>query len=148
MFNPRCVRNGSVCPLHREGKFTKWMCGVYRPQERAREFQRKKIPCSSCGKKITPTAHFCQKCRGKLFSSPLLGKKLPKWWCQRISDGQKKGEESPNWAKNPSYWTIHTWLVKNYGNPPKCENCGKLGKRDKRGCCSIQWASIKWHKVN
>ena len=38
------------------------------------------------------------------------------------------------------YQSQHQFLVRNYGNPKKCEFCGIAGKKEADGRWSIQWA--------
>ena len=38
-----------------------------------------------------------------------------------------------------SYKAIHFWLKRNFGSPPCCERCGRLGQRNGR-MWSIEWA--------
>lgn len=129
------------CEIHRHGKYLKWKCGSeYSPKERHERFLQTKIPCQNCG--ALSTVKWCRKCRGKFVSSHLLGKKLPKWWKDRISQGQGKGEQSKQWkGESVDYWTKHKGLVKSYGNPVQCTNCGILGKKNKGGRWTIQWAN-------
>lgn len=141
MKKPKCFNSGILCPIHKDGKYKKWSCGeVYNPVERHNRFISTKHKCKNCKKLCT--AEYCQKCRGLFHSSPLLGKKLPKWWCKLISDGQGKQEESPMWkGENASYSTKHKWIVHFYGNPKICSDCGVIGKMGKR-TWNIQWANI------
>lgn len=57
-----------------------------------------------------------------------------------------KGEEHWHWTDEPSYSTLHKWIVKEYGNPPFCEFCLKKGKhrmnKDGRKVWIIEWANI------
>ena len=40
--------------------------------------------------------------------------------------GQLKGKNNPLWkGENVSYRVLHKWIVKNLGQPTKCEKCGK-----------------------
>lgn len=146
MKKPTCIRNNRpVCELHKNGKFIKWTCDEqgYDPQKRHKIFMKKKVKCPDCDKLIANTSERCAKCYFKKYPSPLLGKKLPKWWCKKISDGQGKQEESVNWkGDNVGYWTKHKWMVKINGNPLSCFDCGIAGKKNKGGKWSIQWANI------
>lgn len=131
------------CEIHKDGKYTHWPCGKYSSKERHKKhlFDKSTWPkCENCGNKTK--GRYCGKCRGKFYPSHLLGKKLPKWWCKLISDGQGKQENSPFWkGELASYWTKHKWIVRFYGNPKKCENCGKVGKMGNR-TWNIDWANI------
>lgn len=138
---PKCVRRGLPCLTHQDNKYLKWPCGLkYSSKDRHKRFIKTKIPCRHCGQKSVKG--LCKKCYYITHSSPLLGKKLPLWWCKRISDGQGKQDKSPFWkGQNVSYSTKHKWIVKVYGHPTKCEECelkGSVGKR----CWNIDWANI------
>ena len=54
-----------------------------------------------------------------------------------------KHDSSGRFASQDSkqYSAIHKWLVKNFGNPEKCENCGVAGNRSS-GKWNIQWSNI------
>ncbi len=57
---------------------------------------------------------------------------------------QFSGENNPGWkGEQASYFTKHNWLKRWFGNPPKCENCGKIGQKNKGGKWGIHWALIK-----
>lgn len=48
--------------------------------------------------------------------------------------------------KKNNYSSIHQWLIKNFGNPARCEKCGKVGMKQKgvrKNHWNIQWAKIK-----
>lgn len=142
-----CVQKNNPCELHKGGKYTHWGC-MNSEKEITKAFylanEKRKITCPDCNiRRIYNTSPRCRECHFKVFVSPLLGTKLPKWWRKRISDGQGKQEESPFWkGEDASYWTKHKWIVKMYGNPEKCVDCGKMGSRDNGGKWSIQWANI------
>jgi hypothetical protein len=52
------------------------------------------------------------------------------------------GEKNHNWKGSKiTYSTLHKWLVKKYGNPKKCEHCGKIGKKTGRRW-NLEWANI------
>lgn len=40
------------------------------------------------------------------------------------------------------YSAIHKWLVKNFGHPKACEECGKEGDYNKGNRWNIHWANI------
>lgn len=128
--------------MHKEGKYLKWNCGKkYSKEERHKLYELKMINCISCGNKATKK--YCNKCYYKFNTHYLKGKKLPKWWCKRISEGQGKQENNVNWkGENAGYWTKHKWMVKVTKNPPKCEDCGVKGKKNLGGRWTIQWANI------
>jgi len=130
------------CITHKDGKYLKWRCGEsYSSKERHKRFINNKINCSKCGKKSTKS--ICQKCYYKYHTHHLFNKKLPKWWCKKISDGQKKYQESPLWkGENATYGTKHKMINRQYGNHKKCYECGIKGKKNKGGKWTIQWANI------
>lgn len=133
------------CITHKNGKYKKWPCNTDIKNESSRLAQLAKIDCKNCGYKISPQSKskYCKKCYNKFVPSKLLGKKLPKWWCKRISTGQGVGENNKHWkGENAGYWTKHKWIVKEYGNPSKCEDCGVVGKKNIGGRWTIQWANI------
>jgi hypothetical protein len=135
------MQKNNPCKLHETRKFLKWSCSEepYSSKERHKKFVEKKKPCVMCG--FLCTKELCRKCFYKVNESHLLGKKLPEWWKQKISDGQKKGSGSPFWkGENISYSTKHKFLKKTFGNPARCECCGILGEKNKGNKWSIQWA--------
>jgi len=67
---------------------------------------------------------------------------------EKIRKARKKqkfpsGKKHWLWKDNPAYSTVHQWLVKEYGNPPICENCGKVGKHTIRKDGVKVW-NIEW----
>lgn len=130
------------CDRHKEGKYLKWNCGnVYSKEKRHERYLSNKKPCNHCGKLATKQC--CKNCYYKFHSHHLKGTKLPDWWIKNISNGQKKGEHNPLWkGDDASYSSKHKWVVKFYGNPVKCEDCGVLGKKNAGNKWTIQWANI------
>ena len=62
-------------------------------------------------------------------------------------NGFKKGdnfkEESFNWkGEDASLNAKHSWIRRNYGYPPYCEDCGKIGEKHNN-----QW-NIDWSNVD
>ena len=56
----------------------------------------------------------------------------------------EKGDKNPLWKGNKvGYSSQHSWLKRNFGNPLKCEQCGKLGAKNKGNKWDIQWALLK-----
>ena len=50
---------------------------------------------------------------------------------------RRSGRGSHMWKEDSkNYYTIHSWLIKNFVKPEHCEHCGKFAKR-------IEWALIK-----
>lgn len=45
------------------------------------------------------------------------------------------------------YSAIHKWMVKYYGNPKNCENCGKVGSLNKGNRWNIHWANISGNYI-
>ncbi len=57
----------------------------------------------------------------------------------------RKDEKNANWKGNDvKYSGLHIWIVRHKGKPPKCEHCGKTGKKEGRRW-NIDWAN-KNHK--
>jgi len=48
-----------------------------------------------------------------------------------------------NWKDKPAYSAVHKWLVREYGNPEVCENCGLKGKYNIRKDSVEVW-NIEW----
>lgn len=142
MYITKCIKEGNPCQRHINGKYQKWACGSeYSSSDRHAIFVSKKKPCLDCGNLCT--AKYCIKCRGKHYKSHLLGKKLPQWWRDRISQGQGRGENNKKWkGEKVDYWTKHKGLITSNGNPKKCEDCGINGKKNKGNRWTIQWANI------
>lgn len=54
----------------------------------------------------------------------------------------RKGENNPLWkGDQASYFSKHSWMRNNYGNPPFCQECGKKGEKNK-GVWNLHWANI------
>lgn len=140
----KCIpKHDKVCNLHKTGKYKHWKCGnEYSPKERNKIYLLKKIKCSICSQKISETSKskMCISCYHKNIVNPRLGKKLSNEWKQNISLGQRN-EKGNNWGGDKAgYFSIHKNLIKNNGNPIKCEICNKIGERKKRSW-NLQWAS-------
>lgn len=66
-------------------------------------------------------------------------------WSKGLARPEIRGKLSPRWGGNKvGYSGIHLWMLKTYGNPPKCEKCGKLGTRKWKW--NIEWALLKGKK--
>jgi hypothetical protein len=137
----KCTKENR-CETHKNGKYLKWKCGGgYSPEERHKKFIENKIKCEKCGNPATQK--ICQKCYYKFHTHYLKGKKLPKWWVKRIKETQPKGEKHLSWlGENAKYSSKHKWIVRWFGNPKKCSECGVVGKPNKGGKWNIQWANI------
>ncbi|MEK6884170.1 MAG: hypothetical protein AABY22_31360 [Nanoarchaeota archaeon] len=56
---------------------------------------------------------------------------------------EAKGENNNRWkGDSAGYQSKHQYLVRNYGNPIKCDFCRILGKKEKDGRWSIHYALI------
>lgn len=53
----------------------------------------------------------------------------------------KHTNQYSNIPPSKKYSAIHKWIKKNFGNPPLCEKCGKIGKKVGRNW-NIHWANI------
>lgn len=52
-----------------------------------------------------------------------------------------QSESNPRWKGNTAlYATKHQFLVRNHGNPPRCERCGTEGRKENGGRWNIHWA--------
>ena len=61
----------------------------------------------------------------------------------------KRGYKCASWkGEIAGYGAKHKWIRDNYGNPPYCEDCGKLGKVSK-GHWNIDWSNCdhKYRRV-
>lgn len=57
--------------------------------------------------------------------------------------GQRKGVESLFFnGEKGTYSTKHKWLVREFGNPKKCHECGIGGGYNKGKQWNIEWANI------
>lgn len=138
---PRCIRaGGKACVTHKDGKYVKWSCGiVYSAEERHALFVKNKKPCK-CGQLIGHYSEMCWDCRGKVNGEKRRGMKLPEKWRRAISEGQS-GEKGNNWkGTEAGYSSIHKFIRRKFGNPPRCEWCDVEGVRP-NGKWTIQWAS-------
>jgi len=132
------------CDVHKNGKYLKWNCGNYNVFRISKEnYIKSKRICPECKREMSPTSEYCGKCYWKVHEHPLKGKKLPKWWCKKISEGQCKGENSPNWkGEEADYFSKHKGIIKEHGNPKRCSKCGIKGRKNKGGRWTIQWANV------
>jgi hypothetical protein len=72
-----------------------------------------------------------------------------KWYESRKNVVVPKEKDSWHWkGENGSYWAKHKWIVKNYGNPEYCEDCGKIGMKEGRKW-NIDWSNCdhKYRRV-
>lgn len=123
-----------------------------------------KTKCLDCGKELAARYSFRSTVRCKSCSHKLLkGEKSPNWrggYKQKgsickicgntTSHGYNRctacyhkthfGVNSPVYKEKLKYSYLHDMRIKKYGNPPKCSNCGLLGKKNGR-CWNIQWAN-------
>lgn len=63
--------------------------------------------------------------------------------------GDTAGCKNPNWKGGiASMMATHIWLIKNYGHPVKCEDCGKMGE-GKNGRWTVEWSNCdhKYRRV-
>lgn len=86
-----------------------------------------------------------QKMRDAKLKNPTrywLGKKFSKEHKNKISVGGldiHRGEKNGNWKGiNSKYTASHMWMYSTYGQPKKCENCGRDNLEGK----FINWANI------
>jgi len=86
----------------------------------------------------------CKKCFAIFQSYYAFQRKFCSKKCfYRFQIGRYKKEKSVLWKGDKAgYGAIHTWLKTNFGNPPKCENCGKIGKKI-NDLWNIHWAKLK-----
>ena len=140
---PKC---NNICEIHSEGKYQHWSCGSLESNKKLqRDYrEKKKKICGVCKEnKISQSSSKCRSCHFKLWKSPRIGKKLPKWWIEKIKASKKIGEESQYWVgERASYSTKHKWIVKMVGNAQNCSECGISGCINKAGKWSIEWANI------
>ena len=53
----------------------------------------------------------------------------------------RRAENNPSWkGEDAGYSAIHAWMIRNYGNPHKCQVCNLKGKRVGRRW-NIEWAN-------
>ncbi len=61
--------------------------------------------------------------------------------CHMIFSKNRRAEEHYNWKGDKiEYSPLHRWICRNWGNPPKCELCNKIGERKTR-VWNIQWSN-------
>ena len=91
--------------------------------------------CLTCGKIFKAGAAIVKRGWGKYCSN--------KCWWEQMKRGQnfligKKGYKAPAWkGKKVGYGGLHTWLRTKFGQPTKCELCGKDGLTSHK----IHWAN-------
>lgn len=57
-----------------------------------------------------------------------------------------KGRKGERWLGDEvGYFGIHMWLTREHGYPPKCEECGLIGKKI-NSRWNIEWALVKGEK--
>jgi len=63
-------------------------------------------------------------------------------------NGFKKGNKVKWKGNDVGYFGVHVWMVKTYGNPERCEDCGVKGKKIGRRW-NIDWSNIdhKYRRV-
>ena len=51
-------------------------------------------------------------------------------------------ENSPHWkGGDVGYGALHHWIVRYWGNPEKCEECGCKNKLNRNNASYVQWAN-------
>ena len=58
-------------------------------------------------------------------------------------------ENHPKWkGAEVGYYGVHVWIKKMFGNPEKCEDCGKIGEKKGRKW-NIEWSNCdhKYRRV-
>lgn len=69
---------------------------------------------------------------------PLYGRKCSPEKLQKMKKSALRGNEHPQWKGNDiTYRVLHKWIVRNLGQPTKCERCGKDGLTGRQ----IGWAN-------
>lgn len=64
---------------------------------------------------------------------------MPEPWNKGKEFTAIRNEKHHNWkGKKVGYFALHNWLVRNFGKPEICENCGKA---DTRKQC-MHWANV------
>ncbi len=143
MFTPQCIQNKNTCITHQDGKYIKWACNLDTKKQAKIMAQKAKKPCKSCAKLVSPNVKYCQKCYYKFNTHWLKGKKLPKWWIKNMIKAQGIQENNHSWKGDEAdYWSKHKGIIKKYGNPKRCEDCGIKGKKNLGNRWTIQWANI------
>ena len=108
--------------------------------------------CKICDKEIVDNkirSACSNECRDILTSrlgKSSAGRKISSISRKRMSlarIGRFTQENHPLWkGEKVSYSGIHKWMVKNFGNPNQCEDCGMIGERGFNGKWNIEWANI------
>jgi hypothetical protein len=84
------------CEIHIDGKYQKWPCGSrYSSADRHDRYLASKRKCAGCSS--LTSVKFCRKCVYKHKTHWLSGKKLPKWWKNRITNKFGAGNKHPGW---------------------------------------------------
>src|SRR3990167_9713407 len=92
---------------------------------------------------MNKNTHHSEKTK-KLISNALIGIKrtFTKEHREKLSKARKgiyTDERHPAWkGENASYRAIHQWIVRKFGKPITCENCGKTNLFGQK----IHWANI------
>ena len=77
---------------------------------------------------------FCSALCGNAYSAEGKIERLKKYRFKKgnkpiaLGNRGKKGKENGYWKENPSYNTLHRWLIDNYKKTGKCFNCEREGK--------------------
>jgi len=81
----------------------------------------------------------CKKC-DKSFKPRQIGR--TKFCSKECQNDYFKNKNHHSWVGNKiQYAPLHRWIIRNYGNPDKCETCKKVGSRNK-GQWNIHWSNI------
>ncbi len=66
-----------------------------------------------------------------------IGNKPPltRYWLGKKNDPRISNENHWHWSKNPSYTAIHKRVIKLFGKPDKCDDCGSIKSR-------IEWSNV------
>jgi len=100
------------------------------------EETKRKISLAQKGRKGRPQT---EEIRRKI-SLGLMGRPVSQETRDKISKANK-GEKHGGWKdENATYSGKHSWILRNYGNPPFCEDCGLVGRKVGR-TWNIDWSN-------
>jgi len=77
----------------------------------------------------------------KKISLGLLGHKTSQETRDKIGVANKDEKHGMWEGEKAVYSSKHCWILRNYGNPTHCEDCGLIGKKGKRSW-NIDWSNV------
>lgn len=91
---------------------------------------KQKRVCQECGESFNTTINEIRRRGGGGYTCSRA------CYYKRLRKIVKKDEDSPNWKGDGVGKTaLHQWVIRNLGNPKKCEHCGRTD------CKKYEWAN-------